>query len=84
MFFFHFLSALTNHMIKKAKALFNKDGILTSPSKKKGKPLNSETKALVKSFYSNDDVSRMMPGNKDFIRLSKMVFTPRAKKTCFM
>jgi len=28
--------------------------------------LPSETSELVRSFYENDDVGRMMPGKKDF------------------
>lgn len=58
-------------MINKARGLFDKDGILTSPPQKKGKALNSETKTLVKMFYLNDDVSRLMPGKKDFISIKE-------------
>lgn len=58
-------------MINNAKVLFDKDGILTSPTPNKGKTLNSETMELVNNFFLNDDVSRLMPGKKDFVSIKE-------------
>lgn len=67
-------------MVKKAKVLFDKDGILTSPAKKKGKALSLETKSLVISFYLDDNMSRLMPGKKDFISIKENGFRRHKQK----
>lgn len=67
----YFIPEATKYMINKAKQLFDENGILTLPAKKKGRALNPETKALVQSFYCNDEVSRLMPGKKDFISIKE-------------
>jgi len=54
-------------MIRRAKELVRQKGILSTPDLCHGHPLSSETSELVRSFYENDDVSRMMPGKKDFV-----------------
>ena len=55
----------TQHMIRRAKALVQKKGILSNPNQKAGKTLLEETARLVKEFYKKDELSRMMPGKKD-------------------
>ncbi|KAL7298729.1 hypothetical protein TKK_0008483 [Trichogramma kaykai] len=58
----------TEREARTAKSLASESGILTYPPKKKGnKTLPIETETIVKSFYERDDVSRMMPGMKDYI-----------------
>jgi hypothetical protein len=54
-------------MVRRAKELVRQKGILSRPDMCHGHPLSSETSELVHSFYENDDVSRMMPGKKDFV-----------------
>lgn len=41
--------------------------VLASPAAKCGKTLSEETVKLVKDFYESDEVSRLMPGKKDFV-----------------
>lgn len=53
-------------MASGAKKLVEKKGVLSSPNSKAGKTLSQATLELVKSFYHYDDVSRVMPGKKDF------------------
>ena len=42
-------------------------GILSSPNPKPGRSLDPDIAATVKNFYCSDDVSRIMPGLKDFV-----------------
>ena len=57
----------SDYMVRRAKELVRQKGILSTPDLCHGHPLSSATTELVHSFYNNDDVSRMMPGKKDFI-----------------
>ena len=54
------------YMPRKVKGLVREKGILATPNPKPGHPLASEVVDLVCGFYCSDDVSRMMPGKKDF------------------
>ena len=51
----------------KVKELISEHGILILPIPKKGRSLPVEIETLVKTFYERDDISRMMPGMKDFV-----------------
>lgn len=62
---------VSNYMARKAKRLVEEKGILSSPDPKPGKTLPTETAALVKAFYNNDEVSRQMPGQKDYVSMGK-------------
>ena len=57
----------SQRMASQAVQLAKESGILTSPNPKRGRPLPVSTKALVKSFYRDDEISRPMPGKKDFL-----------------
>ena len=57
----------SNYMVHKAKELVKEKGILSTPNPKPGHDLPAETIDLVQSFYECDEVSRMMPGYKDFV-----------------
>lgn len=56
-----------DYMVRKAKALVKEKGIMSTPNPKPGKTLASSVIDLVASFYQTDEVSRMMPGKKDFV-----------------
>lgn len=58
---------VTNFIARKAKNLVKEKGIMSSPNPKPGKTLSQETADLVKRFYESDEVSRQMPGKKDFV-----------------
>ena len=51
----------------KVKQLLSEHGILILPNPKKGRALPLEIETLVKTFYECDEISRMMPGMKDFL-----------------
>ena len=57
----------TYHQARCAKAIQTASGCLSETNPKPGKVLNPETAALVKTFYRSDQVSRVMPGKKDFV-----------------
>ena len=58
---------VSNYMVRKAKELVKNQGILPNPNPKHGCCLPLITVNLVKDFYELDDVSRIMPGKKDFV-----------------
>lgn len=44
-------------------------GILTSPNPRVGRKLPPETETLVKNHFLREDISRVMPGKKDFVSI---------------
>ena len=54
-------------MARKAKQLIKEKGILSTPDPKHGHTLSQTTLDLVWTFYESEDVSRMMPGKKDYV-----------------
>ena len=61
--------SVTNYMARTAKNLVKKSGILSSPNPKHGCTLSTDTIRLVQCFYELDEVSRIMPGKKDFVSI---------------
>lgn len=51
--------------------LVNENGILSKPKKKIGRVLLEETVNSVTNFYERDDISRIMPGLKDFLSIKQ-------------
>ena len=51
---------------REAKDLVANSRIFSIPAKKRGKLLPADTVISVKSFYERDDLSRIMPGLKDY------------------
>lgn len=62
---------VSNFTARKAKKLLHEKGVMSSPDPKPGRTLDPATVALVKDFYQNDEVSRQMPGKKDFVSVKK-------------
>ena len=58
---------VTKYMPSSAKKLVEDKGVLSTPDSKAGNPLSSTTLELIRRFYCHDDISRVMPGNKDYI-----------------
>ena len=59
----------SDYMARKAKQLVLEKGIFATPNPKPGHFLPIKSVDLVKSFYESDDVSRVMPGKKDFVSI---------------
>ena len=60
---FHCSEYMTMH----AKCLVNENGVLSTPNPQFGKRLHSEIAAKVEDFQHSPDVSRQMPGLKDYV-----------------
>jgi len=58
---------VSNFTARKGKQLVKEEGILATPNPKPGQSLNEKTLHCVQSFYEGDDISRIMPGRKDFV-----------------
>ena len=54
-------------MVRKAKELVRQKGILSTPNPKPGHELSEETVNIVQNFFESEEISRTMPGKKDFI-----------------
>lgn len=57
------------HMVKVSKKLLETDGALSKPGRKTGRPLSEDVTALVRKFYEDDEISRIMPGKNDCISI---------------
>ena len=62
---------VSDYMARKCKQLVLEKGILSSPDPKPGPSLPSETVEIVTNFYQSDEISRTMPGKKDFISVKQ-------------
>jgi len=60
----------SNYMVRKAKKLVDEQGILSSPNLKPGKVLSFDTAKIVKEFYLSEEISRIMPGRKDYVSVN--------------
>ena len=58
-------------MARKSKELVKEKGILSLPGPKPGPSLPPETVEIVHTYYESDEISRVMPGKKDFISLKQ-------------
>jgi hypothetical protein len=58
-------------MVRTAKDLRDKNGPLSRPAAKVGKRISDELKQAVLSYYTDDDVSRIMPGKNDCLTIDK-------------
>ena len=59
----------TYHMASLSKQLVATKGILATPNVRPGKVLDTVVEKKVIEFYLNDNVSRMMPGKKDYVSM---------------
>ena len=61
----------SNYMVRKAKELVEQKGILSIPNPKPGKALQEDTVDIITKLYESDEVSRLMPGRKDFVSVKQ-------------
>lgn len=74
---------VTEYQAKKARKLYREKGVLAKPSSYKGKTnISEDTVNLVISFYQDDEFSRLMPGKKDFVSISKNVHEQKRLLLC--
>ena len=60
----------SDYMVRTVKKLVSEKGILSNPNQKGGKTLSTDTVDEVKAFYRSDDISRVIPGKKDFVSVN--------------
>lgn len=70
----------SDYMVRRAKQLVAEHGILVTPNPKPGKTLCEKTVQCVRDFYCDHDVSRMMPGRKDFVSVKENGITVHKQK----
>ena len=56
----------TRYMASVAKKIAEEKGVLADPNPKGGKTLTLDAVNNIKAFYLSEDVSRIMPGKKDY------------------
>ncbi|CAH1104638.1 unnamed protein product [Psylliodes chrysocephalus] len=56
----------STYMVKKVKQKVSEDGILFTPQRNKGHSLLKSTEEKIQQFYRNQDVSRELPGKKEY------------------
>lgn len=64
---------VSEYTARQARELFRDKGLLAAPELRKGKAISTKTLELVRTFYESDEYSRMMPGKKDSVSISKNV-----------
>ena len=62
---------VSEYLARQSKKLVEERGILSLPGPSRGPSLPPETAVVVCSFYESDDISRVMPGKKDFVSVKK-------------
>ena len=63
--------SLKKIMARKSKDLVKEKGVLSHPGPKPGPSLPQETVGVVHAFYEYDNISRVMPGKKDFVSVKQ-------------
>ena len=62
---------VSEYLVRQSKKQVEERGILSLPGPSRGPSLPPETVIIVSSFYESDDISRVMPGKKDFVSVKK-------------
>lgn len=58
---------VTRHLAETVKQLVTEQGILAVPPPRCGKILNARVEKSITDFYNSDEVSRAMPGKRDYV-----------------
>ena len=62
---------VSQDLIQKSRDFAKENGVLSLPLQKKGKSVSHEMKEEIVLFYENDEISRIMPGKKDYISIGR-------------
>ena len=73
---------MPEYTIRAARKLKEERGILSVPNPRRGKTLAEDTKSLVVNFFEDDEFSRLMPGKKDYLSVSRNVHKQRRLLLC--
>jgi len=64
---------VSKYLIKTARKIKAEKGLFGKPKPKRGHGLSEEEKNAITSIFDSDEFSRLMPGRKDFVNVSKLV-----------
>ena len=56
-------------MVKEARKLKLEDGILFEPPTKCERKITNDTVEIIKKYYENEEIFRILPGKKDFVSI---------------
>ena len=73
---------VSEYLIRKARELKRKQGINALPEQKTGKVLPEDTLAQVRSFFEDDEYSRLLPGKKDVVSIGRNVHKQKRLLLC--
>ena len=73
---------VSEYLIRSARELKQRKGILAQPSQKKDKAMAQETIDLVHAFYEDDKYSRQLPSKKDYVNIQKGVHKQKLLVLC--
>ena len=62
---------VSKYLIQKSRDFGKENGVLSLPLQKKGKSVSHEMKEEIVSFCENDEISKIMPGKKDYISIGR-------------
>ena len=75
---------VSEYLVRTARKLAAEKGILTFPDPKKGHGLSNTTVGLIHQFYHDDEFTRLMPGQKDFVSIGKNVHKQKRLLMCIL
>ena len=64
---------VSEYLIRAARELQQRKGVLAQPSQKKGKAMAQESIDLVHAFYEDDEYRRQLPRKRDYASIQKGV-----------
>ena len=73
---------VSEYSIRVARKLKEQKGILASPNPRHGKSLPEDIRTIVVNFFEDDEFSRLIPGKKDYVSISKNVHKQRRLLLC--
>ena len=74
-----------NYMVKQARKLKFGSGMLAELPTNPGRSISDNTIEIVQKYYENDEISRMLPGEKDFVSMKAgNVHVHKQKRLIFM
>lgn len=73
---------VSEYTVRKSRELLKEKGIIALPDPRKGKLLDQGIVDLIINFYQNDEYSRIMPGKKDKVSISKNVHQQKRLLLC--
>ncbi|CAH1107444.1 unnamed protein product [Psylliodes chrysocephalus] len=75
--------SVSQYMARAVKKMVKEKGIFSTPNPKPGKTILNYIFTIVREFYLSEDISRMMPGNKDCVVIEKEDRKEYVQKNCF-